>query len=65
MKKIIIIIIASVFLTACNISNSNKTTIDEYYLTINNVDIKPNMFINVITSMLGEYNDIRTWGLKD
>ena len=61
MKKVIILIIISVFLTACNIAHSKneQNTPEEYYLTINDIDIKPNMFFNTVKSLLGPFNDYR------
>jgi len=58
MKKIIILILSSFLLSACNISNSIKQP-EEYYLTIKDVDIKPHMFFNTIKSLFGGFNDYR------
>jgi len=58
MKKIIIILL-TLLLTACGISNSKRTIIYEYYITINNIDIKPNMFYDTIKNTIGESNNTR------
>ncbi len=58
MKKVIIIILI-LLLTACGISNSKRTTIYEYYITVDNIDIKPNMFYDTVKYTIGEPNHTR------
>ena len=57
MKKILILITSIILLTGCNISNSKtEPTIEEYKLTVNNIELKPQLFFNNIRSTVGIYN---------
>ena len=57
MKKILILITSFILLTGCNISNSKtEPTIEEYKLTVNNIELKPQLFFNNIRSTVGTYN---------
>ncbi len=58
MKRIIILLLV-LLLTACGISNSKRTIIYEYYITINNIDIKPNMFYDTVKYTIGDPNHTR------
>ena len=56
MNKKIILLITLLLLTGCKISNSSKT-IYEYYVTIDDVDIKVNRLFYLVDTSLGKYNN--------
>ena len=56
MNKKIILLIIILLLTGCKISNSSKT-IYEYYVTIDDVDIKVNRLFYLVDTTLGKYNN--------
>ena len=55
-KKIIIILIVLLFICGCN---KNEKTIYEYYVTVDNIDIKVNTLFNYLKVSLNNYNDIK------
>ena len=58
MKKILIMFISIIFLTGCNISNSKvEPTIEEYKLTVNNIELRPHIFFVPVRSTVGIYNN--------
>jgi len=61
MKKILLIVLALLLIPGCT-SNSLKETSSptEYYLTINNTDLKLNMLISNLIPTIGMYNNVRT-----
>lgn len=54
-RKIVILIISILFLCGCN---SKEKTIYEYYVTVDDVDIKVDALFNYLKVSLYEYNDI-------
>ncbi len=55
-RKIIILIIS--LLLVCGCSNKKREII-EYYVTVDNVDIKVNRLFSYLNSTLGSYNEIK------
>lgn len=55
-KKIIILLIVLLFICGCN---KNEKIIYEYYVTVDNIDIKVNTLFNYLKVSLNNYNDIK------
>ena len=55
-KKILILIISILFLCGCN---SKEKTIYEYYVTVDDVDIKVDVLYEYLRVSLNNYNDIK------
>ena len=55
-KKILILIISILFLCGCN---SKEKTIYEYYVTVDDVDIKVDVLFEYLRVSLNNYNDIK------
>jgi hypothetical protein len=55
-KKLVILIIVVLLLCGCK---GKEKTIYEYYVTVDDVDIKVNRLFNFLSNSLGNYNDIK------
>lgn len=55
-KKLVILIIIVLLLCGCK---EKEKTIYEYYVTVDDVDIKVNRLFNFLSNSLGNYNDIK------
>ena len=55
-KKILILVISIILLCGCN---SKEKIIYEYYVTVDNIDIKVNILFDYLKMSLNNYNDIK------